>query len=83
MLSAKDLVFKERLVKKLIECYTKPYIVKKSNIQECNKAKAASLYKDSSSGECQSNSKIQRTSEGTESRRTKASRSRWSREIES
>jgi len=28
MLSEKDLVFKERLVEKLVECYIGPYIVK-------------------------------------------------------
>ena len=27
MLSTKDLVFKERLVKKLVECYVGPYII--------------------------------------------------------
>jgi len=29
MLSTKDLVFKERLAKKLVDCYVGPYIIKK------------------------------------------------------
>jgi len=29
MLSTKDLVFKERLAKKLVNCYARPYIIDK------------------------------------------------------
>lgn len=53
MLSTKNLIFKKRLVKKLIEKYIGLYIVENvmSNIKEYSKVKATSLYENSSGSE--------------------------------
>ena len=51
MLSFKDLVFKERPVKKLTEIYVRLY-VKRSNIKKHGEVEATSLYKNSSGGKC-------------------------------
>ena len=56
---------------------------RRSNIKECSKVEVAIFDEDSSSGECQQNSEIQRTSKGAESGKTKTSRSGKSRGIES
>ena len=49
MLSTRDLVFKKRLAKKLIEKYVRLY---KIDIKEYSKVEITGLYKDSSSGKC-------------------------------
>ena len=52
ILSTKDLVFKERLVKKVDEEIYRAIQDRESNIEECGKVEAASLDKDSSGGNC-------------------------------
>ena len=52
MLSMKDLVFKKRLVKKVDEKISETIWNRRSSIKECSEAKTASLYEDSSGGEC-------------------------------
>ena len=68
MLSTKDLVFKKRLARKLVDQYISPYI------NQCNQTTIADFNEDSSGCECLSSSKIQRASGGLESKRSKTGR---------
>jgi len=83
MLSMKDLVFKEKLAKKLIDCYVGPYIIDEvvSSINQCSQMTTTCFNEDTSGGKCQSNSMIQGASGKAEERRSKTSRDGQSREI--
>ena len=83
MLGTKDLVFKERPVKKLIERYVGPYQNRESSVEKCSKVKATSLNENSFGGKCQQSSEVQRTSKRTEDGGTETSRGRRSKGMES
>ena len=75
MLSIKNLIFKERLAKKLVDYYVRPYI----NINQYGQITTACFNENPSSGKCQLNSTIQGASERTEERRSEISKGMGSR----
>jgi len=48
MLSIMDLVFRQRLMKKLTERYMEPYVIEEIVYQKCSEFEVTGLYEDSS-----------------------------------